>query len=155
MSKEKSYEEYFEKFGIPWLTSHLQMRSTGLQLFTAIQGGLLIGWATHKIWAIPVAALVSCLSFYLWDRRVRHVLDSLTQMGMNMIDIPRFGNNENDQEKRGVFYFIRKTRKGITLRERLTPRTKLFKEGSHTTAIKVLLCGFVVLWLILLWKSMA
>ena len=63
--------EYFEKQGMPWLVGHLTMRSTGLQVFTAIQGGLIVAWATRPHWALPLLGLISCLSFIMWDRRLR------------------------------------------------------------------------------------
>ena len=57
---------YYCKHVMPWLIEHLRMRATGLQVFSAIQGGLLIGWSAHHHWALPVVGLISCLSFHLW-----------------------------------------------------------------------------------------
>ena len=139
--------EYYSKQVMPWLIEHLRMRSTGLQFFSAIQGGLLVGWSAHHHWSIPIVALISCLSFHLWDLRVRHVLRSLVALGDRLVDQPRFGLAEDGHARDGVFAFAVRTRRRISV------GTRVKTEGSHTSAINVLLVGAVVLWLVILYVT--
>lgn len=143
-NENQDYNEYFEKFGVPWLTGHLQMRSQGLQVFTAIHGGLLVGWTVNSHWAFPLIALASCVSFFLWDQRVRYTLHTLTTMGRNEIDNMLFG--ENDNKNKGVFGFIGGQKREGGIWKRLLV---LFKEGSHSWAIYVLLISFSSLWILI------
>lgn len=141
---EIEHDAYFVKHVIPWLSGHLTMRSTGLQIFSAIQGGLLIGWSTKHHWSIPVLGLISCLSFYLWDLRIRAVLRGLVQLGDLLIDQPRFGKAEDGHASNGLYAFICRHGGNPSLRKHI------YREGSHTWAINIILLGASLLWIFLL-----
>ncbi len=70
----KLRREYATEHVMPWLVAHLQARTTGLQVFTGIQGALLVADATIN--GDPFVAgfgLISCVSALLWDERNRDV----------------------------------------------------------------------------------
>ena len=130
--------EYFERHAIPQMTGHLTARSTGLQIFTAIQGGLLVAASRIEgLWTVPsetqvgsqpVAAssieglwpflalfllgLASCLAFSLWDLRNRRIFEILREKGEEWADKPLFGIAKDGTAEDGVHKIL-----GLTLAE--------------------------------------
>ena len=109
------------------------MQSLGLQVFTAIHGGLLVGWTVKVHWAFPIIALASCISFFLWDQRIRYTLHSLTTMGRLEIDDKLF---TSEADKKGVYSFVGRQKRSGNIFKRVF---LLFRDGSHSWAIFILL----------------
>src|SRR2546428_788470 len=78
------------------------MRNTGLQVFTAVQGGLLLGWTNHHHWAFTVLGLGASLSFWLWDSRNRFMFQTLRELGEKYVDREIFGVGEDGRAKDGI-----------------------------------------------------
>jgi hypothetical protein len=144
-SKSSERIAYFEKHAIPWLLEHIKMRSIGLQIFTAIQGALMLGWSTHPSWPLPLLGLASCLSFYLWDSRNRYVFRSLHRMGEEIVDRHVFGAGRDGRALRGVHKFFTDA---LASSGRSWPRLADF--ASHTWAIRIMLIVATLAWLLAL-----
>lgn len=145
---KKDEMDYFEKHSIPWITGHLSMRSIGLQVFIAIQGGLIIAWSNKPVLALPIVGIASCISFYLWDKRIRFVLQTLIQLGEDLVDINLFGKDDDGKAKKGMYnMWLKSTKTSENFKDRLKAT---FKGGSHTRAVEIMIYVSSVLWLILL-----
>lgn len=75
--------------------------ASGLELFTAVQGGLILAWATKTHLAIPLLGLSSCVAAYLWDARNRFMLRSVQPnrrcpLGRRWLGVSRW-----DRDRRG------------------------------------------------------
>ena len=134
---------YFETHGLPYILHHLQMRNTGLQVFTAVRGALLLAWVTHPHLAIGVLGLSAVLSFWLWDQRNRFIFKTLREFGERLVDREIFGVGEDGKAKDGINKLLEGT---ITDSGR-------FSFFSHTWAIRVLLITSTVIWVALLYKQ--
>jgi hypothetical protein len=109
MSCEEKKIKYFEKNAIPYLLAHLNMRSLGLQIFTAVQGALMLAWATKPNIFFAVVGFAGCLSFFLWDSRNRYIFNRLHELGEEVQDKPIFGVADNDRAKKGIHRMFRDT----------------------------------------------
>ncbi len=144
MEIEKAKTEYVEKQIIPWLTAHIQMRGTGLQVFVAIQGALLYAFVTKGHWALAVLGLASCISFSLWDARNRDVFRRLHTLAESIIDKPLFGEGPSGCARDGLHVQALGT---LTKSGYLNP--DLGREGgfsSHTWAIRVMIFTAAFVW---------
>lgn len=133
--------EYFQKHVVPWLIGHLTMRSTGLQIFTAIQGGLIVAWATRPYWALPLLGLTGCLSFIMWDRRNRFIFSKLHELGEQTVDRKVFGVAADGRARAGLH------RMSV---DALSRSGRLLPSASHTWAIRTIVIVSVVLWMSLI-----
>jgi hypothetical protein len=136
---------YFEKHAIPWLLEHIKMRTTGLQIFTATQGALMLGWSTSRSWPLVLMGLASCLSFFLWDSRNRYVFRNLHQMGEEIVDRHIFGTGADGHAKRGVHHFFVNA---LASSGRRLPRSAGL--ASHTWAIRIMLIVSMLAWFLLI-----
>lgn len=133
------HDVYFKDNAIPWMVDHLKMRGIGLQVFIAGHGVLLVGWIGSRHWLIPCLGLLTCVSFHLWDLRIRKMLWELLGLGERLVDQPRFGVDPTEPQAAndGVYKTIR------------AMRNSPWKKGSHTLAIQIFLAGVGALWLVL------
>jgi hypothetical protein len=151
---DKVRREYVEKQVVPWLIAHLQMRSTGLQVFVAIQGALLYAFAATSHWALPVIGLTGCLSFGLWDARNRDVFTRLHALAEVIVDRPLFGVADDGYAKDGFHVQALGTlsRSG-TLNPQVARTSGLV---SHTWAIRIMIYTAAFIWLVelavLVWR---
>ncbi len=149
--RQRPYQAYFENNAIPWLTAHLSMRSTGLELFTAAQAALVLAWATKTHWAIPALGLVSCLTFYLWDRRIRFMLRMVVLLGEQLVEKDLFGTGTDQPTTRGLYRMIAEGFGAYTPTRGFFPRLRVaFQEGSHSWAVSLMTVSASILWLWLL-----
>lgn len=133
--------DYFQKHALPWQMEHLKFRAVGLQIFVAIQAGLLVAWSSLRIWPIAVFALAACLSFWLWDSRNRFIINKVHEWGREMADKLVFPTDSSGQPRDGVHVAF-----GLTLQAsgKHVPALAGFK--SHTWAVRILLLAAVILW---------
>jgi len=142
---DKAKREYVEKQVIPWLTAHLQMRSTGLQVFVAIQGALLYAFASTSHWALAVIGLTGCASFALWDARNRDVFTRLHTLAEVMVDRPLFGIAPDGYATDGLHLQALGTLSRSGSLNSQVARTGGF--ASHTWAIRIMIFAAAVVWL--------
>lgn len=133
--------DYFQKHALPWQMEHIKFRAVGLQIFLAIQVGLLVAWSSLRIWPIAAFALVACLSFWLWDSRNRFIISKVHSWGREIADKFMFPTDGSGQPQDGVHVAF-----GLTLQAsgKVFPRLSDFK--SHTWAVRILLLAAVILW---------
>jgi hypothetical protein len=143
---EKAKQEYVERQIIPWLTAHLQMRSTGLQVFVAIQGALLYAFVTKGNWALAVLGLASCVSFSLWDARNRDVFRRLHLIAESIIDKPLFGEAPSGHARDGLHAQALGT---LTKSGSFNPELG-YGGGfsSHTWAIRIMIFTAGTVWIV-------
>jgi hypothetical protein len=137
--------EYFQKHVIPWLVGHLSMRSTGLQVFTAIQGGLMIAWGTRPNWSLPLLGLASCLSCLLWDSRNRFIFSQLHKLGEETVDRVVFGVGSDGYANNGIHRMSVDT---LSDSGRYNP-FRLRTIASHTWAIRIVIVVSTIVWILL------
>ncbi len=144
----QDHSDYFQKHAIPWMVAHLTMRGTGLQVFSAIQSALLVAWCVHRHLSIPIFGTISTISFMLWDKRIRMMLWATAAMGERLVDRPRFGPaSEREPTREGIYAFI--SSRGAESPTRVHRLKRILKEGGHTQAIRVLVWGTLILWVVL------
>jgi hypothetical protein len=139
---------YVERQLLPWLTSHLQMRNTGLQVFTAVQGALMVAYASSKFWPIIALGLASALAAILWDCRNRDVFMRLHSIAERLLDREVFGIAKDGLANDGLH------RQALgTIQESGTKNPRLsIASGfaSHTWSIRVVVLTCSVVWCSLL-----
>jgi len=135
--------DYYEKYCLPIIHIHLKLRSTGLQVFTAIQGVLLIGWVNKQNVVLILLGLGSTLSFALWDARNRFIFITLRDFGEKHVDRNIFGIGEDGKAKDGINKLFLQA----------VNTSGKFKPGkhfaSHTWAIRTLIFLSFFLWVLL------
>lgn len=142
---EKAKREYVERQVIPWLTAHLQMRSTGLQVFVAIQGALLYAFATTGHWALAALGFFSCVSSFLWDARNRDVFQRLHGLAESVVDRPLFGEGPGGYAREGLH-----VQALDTLAKSGAANPELGRGGgfaSHTWAIRIMIFAAGLIWI--------
>lgn len=138
--------EYVERQVIPWMIAHLQMRSTGLQVFVAVQGALLYGFASTKFWGVSVLGLASCLSFALWDARNRDVFRRLHHLAEVAVDRSIFGEGPTGKATEGLHVQALGTLAASGSANPTLGRSGGF--GSHTWAIRIMILTSAVIWIV-------
>ena len=138
---------YVEKQIIPWLISHLQMRSIGLQVFLALQSALIVCFVQYHlqkptVFLIPAAGLIGCLAWWCWDTRNRDVFKRLHRLGAAMIDDDLFkGRCYKDGDTSKMEGLHQRGVKSIEESGRIDGWP-----GSHTGAIRIVIFSFVIIW---------
>lgn len=123
------------------------MRSAGLELFTAVHGGLILAWATKTHWAIPLLGLSSCAAFFLWDVRNRFMLRMVTGLGEMLVDKAVFGSDANGRATDGMYKMINDSLKKSEHTWDAFEAT--VKYGSHTQAIRLMIVVAASIWILI------
>ena len=139
--------DYFARNAMPYMVGHLEMRSRALQIFTAIQGGLMYAWTQRPHWFLAVIGLASCLSIFLWDSRNRYIFRILRELGEKTVDRPVFGTGEDGKARTGVHRLMTNT---LAASGRWFPWCgKKVHFASHTWAIRIMLLSAFAVWVAL------
>lgn len=139
-NKNEIRRAYVERQIIPWLTGHLQMRNTGLQVFTAVQGALMVAYSSSQFIPIAILGLASALAAILWDSRNRDVFQRLHSMAEQLSDREVFGTEPSGFAIDGLHRQAQGT---------LSQSGKLsFGSGlrSHTWAIRIVVSTSALVW---------
>lgn len=141
--------EYIQHHAIPWFVGHLSMRATGFQIFTAIQGGLLVAWATRGHWALPLLGLASCYSFLLWDTQNLNAFRRIHEICEELVERTIFGVGNDGRARKGLHRYSLDTLppSGSNIPLFDLKRGLKRKFVSHTCAIRVMIIFAAVLWM--------
>lgn len=142
---------YVEKQIIPWLTSHLQMRNTGLQVFTAVQGALMVAYSTKQFLPIIALGLASALAALQWDARNRDVFRRLHTLAERYSERELFGVAEDGMAVDGMH---RQALISIKKSGEFNLCQLLLSAGhaSHTWSIRIVVFACAFAWVAILIK---
>ena len=131
---------YFETHLVPYELQHMQMRSVGLQIFTAIQGGLFIGWAKTEHPALILLGFGSAIALVLWEARNRWVFRRIREFGEEYVDRKLFGVGADGEAVAGWHKLLIDE---IDRSGKLWPPKNW---ASHSGSIRVLIIVSLVAW---------